>query len=292
MERGINEQVNMNEIVKSHDLVFITFDTLRYDVAQQLFLENQTPNLANLIGKQGWEKRHTPGSFTYAAHHAFFSGFLPTPARPGNHPRLFATKFVGSETTTKNTVVFNAADIVTGLHELNYHSICIGGVGFFNKQTPLSQVFPSLFKESHWNTSFGVTDPKSTENQFRFAAQRMTELAENQKLFLFINLSAIHQPNYFYLEEKNDQHIEDQSEEKKQEGKNKKSDNIGSHAAALKYIDSQISILVEALEKRTRPNFCIFCGDHGTTYGEDGYRGHRLAHPKVWNVPYAQFKIE
>lgn len=36
-----------------------------------------------------WERRPTPVSFTYAAHQAFFAGFLPTPDRAGKHPRLF-----------------------------------------------------------------------------------------------------------------------------------------------------------------------------------------------------------
>ena len=31
----------------------------------------------------------------------------------------------------------------------------------------------------------------------------------------------------------------------------------------------------------------VICSDHGTAYGEDGYTGHRLAHPVVWDVPYA-----
>ena len=33
----------------------------------------------------------------------------------------------------------------------------------------------------------------------------------------------------------------------------------------------------------------VICSDHGTAYGEDGYTGHRLAHPVVWEVPYAEF---
>ncbi len=35
----------------------------------------------------------------------------------------------------------------------------------------------------------------------------------------------------------------------------------------------------------------ILCSDHGTAYGEDGFRGHRLAHPTVWTVPYAEFVL-
>jgi len=43
-----------------------------------------------MLPASGWERRHSPASFTYAAHQAFFAGFLPTPASPGPHPRLFA----------------------------------------------------------------------------------------------------------------------------------------------------------------------------------------------------------
>ena len=31
----------------------------------------------------------------------------------------------------------------------------------------------------------------------------------------------------------------------------------------------------------------IVCSDHGTLYGEDGFTGHRIGHPAVWTVPYA-----
>ena len=34
--------------------------------------------------------------------------------------------------------------------------------------------------------------------------------------------------------------------------------------------------------------FAIACSDHGTLYGEDGYVGHRVAHPIVSTVPYAE----
>ena len=33
------------------------------------------------------------------------------------------------------------------------------------------------------------------------------------------------------------------------------------------------------------------CSDHGTAYGEEGYYGHRVAHPVVWTVPYAEFVL-
>jgi hypothetical protein len=48
--------------------------------------------------------------------------------------------------------------------------------------------------------------------------------------------------------------------------------------------------LFEALRRRG-PSAAIVCSDHGTCYGEDGYTGHRLAHPVVWTVPYAEALI-
>lgn len=48
---------DMNTIVGSHDILMITLDTLRYDVAK---LEEQ--HCPNLCGSGSWEKRHTPGA--------------------------------------------------------------------------------------------------------------------------------------------------------------------------------------------------------------------------------------
>src|SRR5436190_27515 len=114
--------------------------------------------------------------------------FLPTPAHPGKHPRLFALRFPGSETTTEQTCVFDAPDIVTGLASRGYHTVCIGGVGFFNKQSPLGRVLPGLFAESHWGPELGVTDPRSTENQIARAVDALGRLPRRQRVFLFVNV--------------------------------------------------------------------------------------------------------
>ncbi len=59
----------------SCDLLMMTLDTLRYDVAVAALMENQSPSLAAQLPEGRWELRHSPGSFTYAAHQAFFAGF-------------------------------------------------------------------------------------------------------------------------------------------------------------------------------------------------------------------------
>src|SRR3954462_10275738 len=143
--------LNANEMIGTHDVLFITLDTLRYDVAQDCWMSGRIPNLAKLLPESGWEERHSPGNFTYAAHHAFFAGFLPTPVNPTTpHTRLFAARFAGSETTGPGTKVFDAPDVVSGLRAQGWRTICVGGVGFFNQQTPISQVLPGMFDEAYW----------------------------------------------------------------------------------------------------------------------------------------------
>jgi len=263
--------MDMNRVIGRDHLCFLTLDTLRFDVAQAEHLAGRTPNFSGLLPAGGWEQRHTPASFTFAAHAAFFAGFLPTPARPGRHPRLFAARFEGSETTTSETWTFEGADWVTGLRAAGYHTVCVGGVGFFNKRGALGSVLPSLFDESHWSPELGVTDPRSFEHQIAVAAQALDRLPKTQRTFLFINVSALHQPNRFYLEGAID-------------------DSMESHAAALRCVDAQLPTLLEALRGRGSW-FGIVCSDHGTAYGENGYNGHRLGHPVVWDVPYAEFKL-
>jgi hypothetical protein len=264
--------MDMRSIVGTHDILLVTLDTLRYDVAQRLLAEGRTPTLGKMMGVDGWEERHTPATFTFAAHQAFFAGFFPTPVREKGHVRPFAVRFPGSRTTGAETAVFDTPNIVSGLAARGYRTVCIGGVGFFNKANPLGAVLPSLFQESHWNPRLGVNEPRSTEYQVELAARILSTSPRDQRLFLFINISAIHSPNRSYLPGASE-------------------DSLETHAAALEYVDNQLPPLFDALSQRGR-SFCIFCSDHGTAYGEDGHEGHRVAHPTVWTVPYAEFVLE
>ena len=263
--------MNFRRLIATHDVLFITLDTLRYDVAVDCWTTGRTPAFQSVMPASGWEKRHTPGSFTYAAHAAFFAGFLPTPASPGVHPRLWALAFPGSETTTEETLVFDAPDIVRGFRNIGFRTICVGGVGFFNALTPLGNVFPTLFDESVWSPELGVTEPRSTEWQVDCLIRKAVALSSETRLFAFLNVSAIHQPNCYYLA-------------------GHRTDSCATQAAALAYVDGQLGRLFDAFAKRA-PTVVIVCSDHGTAYGEDGYVGHRLAHPVVWDVPYAEFVL-
>lgn len=257
--------IDMNQIVGTHDIVMITLDTLRYDVAKL-----EEANCPNLCADGPWEKRHTPGSFTYAAHHAFFGGFLPTPANTdkASHVRLFHTRNTGLK-THPYTWQFDAPDIVSGLAAEGYRTICIGGVIFFTKKNKLAKVLPGYFQESYWRMTFGVTNPRSTEHQVQHAL----------KLLERANPGAAAVP---VPERIRDSRAEPLFHSRREE------DSAETQRAALRYVDSQLGVLFDALRKRGK-TFCMAFSDHGTAYGEDGYHGHRLAHEVVWNVPYREF---
>lgn len=257
----------MRDRIGTHDILLITLDTLRYDVATAAFARGELPVIQQHL-PNGFEKRHTPGTFTYAAHTAFFAGFFPTPARPGRHPRPFALRFPGSETTGPDTAVLDGPDIIRGLSAVGYRTICIGGTGFFNRRTPLGDELPGRFDEAHWSPALGVTVLDSTEAQVALGIERLA--AGDGRVFMFVNISALHQPNCGYLG-----HAQDSAETQR---------------AALRYVDSALAPLFEAFESRG-PTAVFVMSDHGTLYGEDGYVGHRIGHPLVYTVPYGAFTL-
>jgi len=178
------------------NLLFVTLDTLRYDAAQQAWRTGELKTLGPYLDN-GWELRHSPASFTYAAHHAFFSGFLPTPARAGPHARLFASSFSGSTSIDESTYVFSQATLPEALQYEGYQTLCVGGTGFFNLQNEIGSVLPNLFETKLWSEDLSVSCHQSPQNQCKVAAEWISNRKEHP-LFAFINCAAIHQPNWFY----------------------------------------------------------------------------------------------
>lgn len=260
----------MHQVVGRTDVLFITFDCLRLDVACRALAEEMTPTVASVLPPGGWETRETPGTFTLPAHLAFFHGFLPTPPGPGPHPRLWALQFEGSLSTVPETHVFSGVDnVIAGFRALGYRTFCVGGVGFFNKRNPLGHVLPGFFEDSVWSPELGVACKTSTKAQVAAALSWLDRVPRDQRVFLFLNVSATHPPHAMYLARG-------------------ERECPASQMAALSYADSQLPPLLAALRARGEC-FCLFMSDHGEAYGEDGRFGHRLAHPTVTTVPYAHF---
>lgn len=264
--------VDMNRIVGTHDILFICLDTLRYDVAWEEEQKNTTPVL-NRYGS--WEKCQAVGNFTYPAHQAMFSGFFPCYHDAKSHRErimLFFPKNVGmGRMAPEHAYAFEGATFVQGLEKAGYATYCIGGVSFFDKRSDIGKVMPAYFMHSYWNPSFACPVKQSTRNQVDYALKILDREPEGQRIFLYINVDAIHYPNYFYLE-------------------NEKQDSKRSHAAALRYVDGELERLFDAFEKRGK-TFVICCSDHGSCYGEDGYVSHGVNHPVVNTIPYKHFLL-
>jgi hypothetical protein len=257
--------IDADDIIRSgSSILFVTLDSLRYDVARDAFDAGHTPQLAQLLPEGGWERRQTPGTFTLPAHMAFFSGFLPKLPQPQQPPRLWECRPPAFKTPRPGTFVFEAANLLKGLALPGYRSVCIGGVTYFSRETPLGSVLPDMFDEDHWEPRFCSPEPDSTRHQ----VDRALAIADHytgRPLLLFVNISATHVPHGHYLGDSND--------------------TTASQHAALAYAEQHLARLITSLTSRGRW-LIIMCADHGDAYGEDGFHGRGIAHPAVMNVPF------
>lgn len=271
----MQNSVDMNQIVGTHDILFLCLDTLRYDVAAEEEAKGGTPVL-NQYGL--WEKRQAPGNFTYPSHHAMFAGFLPCSYDAKNigerSPLFFPLNAGMGKKAPDGAFGFSGATIMEGLEKIGYDTWCIGGVAFFDKRSDLGRVFPGYFKHSYWNPSFSCPVKESTKNQVDFIMKKLEQSDPDVPVFMYVNIDAIHYPNYFYLE-----------------NPSKTQDSIESHSAALRYVDKELGRLFENWKAIRKDTFVICCSDHGTCYGEDGCQFHGINHPMVNTIPYKQFML-
>ncbi len=257
----------------TRDFLLLTLDALRYDVARDTLASGRLPNLLALLPR-GFEPRHSPATFTFAAHQSFFAGFFPTPIAPGPHLRPLALRFAGSRTIGPSTLMLDGSSLIAAYQQAGYRTICIGGTGFFNPSSPLGSVLPALFEESHYSRQTSVVSPLASRTQFRLARDRLQALPSGQRVFLFINAPATHPPTKMFV-------------------KGASTESCETQAAALIDLDRHLPILLDALRERGGA-VGIICSDHGTCFGEegdDGYVGHRLAHERVFTVPYAEVEL-
>lgn len=260
--------VNAKALIGQANVLMVTFDSLRYDVARAMSAAGRTPNLSSILPGGRWEERRTPGTFTFPAHQAFFAGFLPKTTSPVQPPRLWECRPPAGKPVHDSTYIFDAGNILDGFRAAGYYTVCIGGVTYFSRETELGSVFPDLFDSDYWKPEYCSPEPDSTRHQVDKAIEVIQD-REGQPLFLFVNLSATHVPVHHYVPRATE-------------------DSWDGQAAALAYVDSQLPPLLAAL-RDTGPWLTLWFADHGEAFGEDGgFTGHGIAHPTVWTVPYAE----
>ncbi|MCX4584697.1 sulfatase-like hydrolase/transferase [Streptomyces sp. NBC_01481] len=147
--------INAAEVIQSRtSILFVTLDSLRYDVARAAMHAGQTPHLAALLPAGQWEERRTPGTFTLPAHMAFFSGFLPKLPQPHQPSRLWECRPPAFKEINAETFVFDAPNLLAGLALHGYRTVCVGGVTYFSRETPLGSVLPDMFDEDQSQDSW------------------------------------------------------------------------------------------------------------------------------------------
>lgn len=279
-------KINMDEVVGQRDILFVCIDSLRYDIALQ---EQETGGTPVLNRYGAWRKCQAPGNFTYPSHQAMFAGFLPVDEGISDmkqREKLFFSEDIGmGRKAPPGAYTFPRATWIEALAVEGYETICIGGVSFFDKRTELGRVLPSCFRQSYWHPSFGCCVKESAAHQVDMAVRKIGQIADNQRVMLYINFSAIHYPNYFYLEEETNS---GQAMQERREASHSRRDSVEAHAAALRYVDRELERLFDAFCGRGGA-FVICCSDHGTCYGEDGIWYHGVNHPLVNTVPYKHF---
>ncbi len=251
-------------------IVLITLDSLRYDTAQLA----RTPNFDRLFaeyGSQGWVLTGAHGTYTLPAHVSMLhAGIMACDNRPEvpapfnrDKGRIFKAQLAWERTTGAMFPTPAAPNIVKGFEALNYRTIGVGGVHWFDTRFVTSRFWKDdYFQEFYWNDTFCEKDPRSFENQI--AAIRTLGLRTCGKpIFLFLNVSSTHTP-YMGFEP-----------------------TVAGQAKALEYVDSHLPELLELL-----PDRCdlMILADHGECFGEEGLWGHSFYHPRVMEVPFAYIK--
>src|SRR5581483_11418085 len=264
--------------LRRSNFLLLTFDSCRYDVLR----DAATPVLdsfAEIVPAQ------TPASFTYAAHQAFFVGMLPNAVEPRPYYNRFTRQLlglgeVGETDLAKDTLrsVASTGNVVSGLREAGYQTVGAGAMNWF-RQEALTGCFERF--------AFTGTD---ADAQIDFL---LSELDPGRPFFGFVNFGETHDP---YTYRGKTTRISDWIQSRRmvwppvQEGAvGVENEGYGHQREAAEFLDSRLPRLFSALPGNT---IAIVCGDHGECFGEDGYWGHGVNHPKVQEVPLAIFRLD
>lgn len=246
------------------NILIIVLDSLRYDVA----VETNTPNINNLIKmyqsySDKWVKVYAQATYTLPAHVSMLNGgmfpcdyHLPEPY--GRNQALFSV-----EGKTKRTGIFKMkrpSGICSYFATKGFKTIGIGGVSWFNPENENSTFWKGMFHEYYWMPCFSENYLDGFRQQIELL--KNIEFLENN--FIFINVSATHEPFMEY------------GNSKKGQGK------------ALQYVDKYINNLLHLV---TTPVKMIITSDHGNCFGEDGMWGRGFYHEKIMEVPMAYLEI-
>ncbi len=258
--------------------LLLTYDSCRYDV----LTDASTPVLDSYSSIY---RAESPANFTYAAHQAFFVGILPNIREDVPYYNRFRRQLLGLAGAGEGQVnkhafqkIHSDWNLIQGLADTGYQTVGAGAMNWFQKQS-LTVGFDSFLFTG------------------RDACRQVDYLLElidtSRPFFGFINFGETHAP-YTYLGNDEACPVDVRARRMRwppvEEGPvGRENRAYGFQREAAEYLDHQLSRLFNALPGDT---IVILTADHGECFGEDGYWGHGVNHPMVFEVPLAIFRLD
>lgn len=260
------------------NFLFLTYDSCRYDV----MLDAHTPALDS-VGQVMLAQ--APGNFTFASHQAFFVGILPSIKEDVPYYNRFRKQLVGLAEIGETEVVKHALkqvrsswNLLTGLRDEGFQTVGAGAMNWFRQESLTSGFEKFLFTGTN------------AKRQIDFVLKTVDP---GRPFFAFINFGETHAP--FTFEGKKETCPVDVRArvmrwppvETRPVGR--ESPAYDHQVECVEFLDAQLPRLFEGLPRETA---VVLCADHGECFGEDGYWGHGVNHPRVLEVPLAVFRID
>ena len=263
-------------MVHSESVLFISLDSCRYDSALALQRQGRLTTLAE-VGQLYQAK--APCHFTYGSHSAFWVGFTPGIAHSNRawlNPKvgkLFRMAYAGSTGQDGDGFKLTGANIVDGFRRLGHLTIGSGAVDWFNPATETGAQLGHPFEHFHF-----AGDTWSLQRQLEWINGRMQLAADDQALFVFLNIGETHVP-YWHVDADWSRFP---SPCRPFGGATcSAAESSRRQQACLAWVDQQLSPLVRRFLGAT----ILICADHGDCWGEDGLWEHGISHPATLTVP-------
>jgi hypothetical protein len=260
------------------NFVLLTYDSCRYDV----MVAARTPVLDSYAAIV---RAEAPATFTYASHQAFFVGMLPnaiddTPYYNRFRRQLIGLRGVGEGQVVKDALQLVQSDwsVVRGLRDEGYQTVGAGAVNWF-RQASLTGAFERF--------RFTGTD---ADRQIDFL---VSEIDPRRPYFGFINFGETHAP-YEFRGNPRPCSVDVRARRMTwppaaDADRAPSAEAFRAQVAAAEFLDRRLPRLFDALSPDT---VVIVTADHGECFGEDGYWGHGVNHPKVFEVPLSIFRLD
>lgn len=284
-----------------YNVIFITLDSCTYETAQKAL----TKNLDSLCELK---RAETHGTYTYPAHHAFFTGSLPNILDKNKfyiekYSRIWKPGMARKNPNEKVAITFNEKNIIDYYQKNGFNVLGCGGVSFFDS-TNKNNTLPSLFnKFIYFGPTQDVLREKRIPRDKKYFPLSNTgtiikEIDKELPYFLFINCPETHIP-YDRPEAKLSPGDRDlilrlykEHDLKKLYPTNKlpfsreELDSLKQRQIdALEWVDCQLGLLFKQITSKNRTTLVIVCSDHGEEFGEGGRFGHFHAHRTILEVP-------